>query len=265
MTLSWIKDCPNLTTVETAWERKMMVDGLELYEASRSEQDTSDTGAGKAVIRKLIRRATTAIEAAQKTVLATRTNRERKAALIAVPAETLALITLTTLLNHMYAPEEPFLGTNRRSSARRVGESVEFELSFRTWIKDSKEAAKAYAKDNSLPKVPVSSAERLIKETGATSSNKSAIRRAVQKMSEYKWTNEERLIVGDALVEAVIAEFPEYFSTSYEEAIGSRKKYDCMLPALSEMMDRTEIARGANATKKRPMLTPPRKWTASVL
>lgn len=243
----------------------MMVDGANLYEASRDGRDTSETGAGKAMVRKLINRVTDAIEAMQKSVASVKAHHTRKAALIAVPAETLALIVLTVMIDKCYCPEEPALGSLRSSLAKAVGEKVEFELSFRTWVADSKEAAKAYAKDNGLPSVPMSQAERIIQESTLSSPSRAGIRRALQKVTEYKWTPEERLICGDALVFTVVKALPDCFETSLESTATSVRKFDRMLPAMVAQIDRLEIARGLNKPSKRPMLTPPRKWVASVL
>ncbi|MDO5647345.1 hypothetical protein [Paracoccus sp. (in: a-proteobacteria)] len=268
---TWWADMPDPVLMETAWERQMNLSGMEAYEASRYREGTtdlrgsaSDTKAGQKVIRRLLEVTETALEALQRESVAVaprhRTSRSARATLVLVPAETLALLTLKTMIDRAAGCPNPNEGVNYQQTCVQLAGVVETELNFRNWVKESRNAAKAYAEAEGLTKVPRSTADRILAESKVTRSAVWKWKQTFTALSEYSWTTQEKHYCGDALITTTINALPDHFETHNATHKGVLRKYLRTTEAFRHELERIEHQISIHQTVKKPMLTKPKRW-----
>lgn len=261
MTKTWIKGLESPHIVETAWERQMQVSGLEDYENARAGKDASSTIAGKKMILKLLKATEAGMTALQYEVMGQRrTTRSLKATVVAIPPETLALITLKEVIDKTYTTTRPEHGAGWQGLATNIASACETELNFRHWVSTSQEAARAYAKANGLTAIPQSMAERMIAERSNNPSQVFKWKNTIKELTEYQWELEEKHFCGDALLSCITATLPEHFTECLVGFSGGKKKFIRMTDEARGSFDRIEFSKAAAQCVKMPMLTTPRRW-----
>ena len=265
MTKVWNPDLQDPVLNESAWERQMQMAGLEAFEKTRDGAEAAETTAGQRLLRKLVRKAEEAISAMQKNVLKiNRVERELKATVLVVPADTCALLTLRTLINATYAPTNLLQGTPYQAVCRDVAKAIELELNFTNWLRESKEAAKAYAEANGLRTIPKSNAERLLQEHGMDARSLRRWKHTFEALNRYKWDTLEEHYCGEAMVATVVEALPEVFAITNEFVSGRQIKHIHMTEEARRKFDETEARIARMQVVKKPMLTRPKRWVADV-
>lgn len=263
---TWWSELPDDTLVETAWERQMNLTGSLSYERSRTDKNgkpraATESVAGQKFLRKLLERAEEGIETMQKSIVTNaRVDRNHRGTVIAVPAETCALLTLKPIIDRTYFASNPEFGVPLQGVVTTVAKAVELELNFRHWVEKSKEAAKAYAKAEGLASVPRSRAERLIQEHGVSRQSLIRWRNTFEELSEYKWNTLEQHYCGDALVSAVVTALPEFFEIQLMRNGVLTPKTVRMTDTFREDFNNLEFQVSSAQLSKKPMITKPRRW-----
>lgn len=258
------------TMKETAWEREMNVSGFNNYTDYRDGLKSANgkpispekTKAGEKFIRKLLKDATQGIKDLQESIIGNRrAERSVRGTLLLVPADTMALICLKVMIDKTYATDQPARGVPLTTLTTTIGKAVEIELEFRTWIEQSREAAREYAEKEGLAKVPVSQAERLLKEKGVKAARSlSYWRREFEVLKEYQWTNQQKRYCGDALVHAVVDALPDRFEYFYNTRESQNQKFIRMTDTFREEFGELDYRLARMQTVKKPMLSKPVRW-----
>lgn len=257
---AWRHDGGDPVLDEMGWERQMLTEGSELYDARLATADASDTSTGKATLRKYLKRAAEAIQAMQLDVLGrARVERDMKGTVALVPADTLALITLKTLIDCTCTVPSPDTGAPVISVSQNIGRSVATELNFRNWVTSSCEQARAYAEEKGIP-TPRSFAEKLIAERGATRRNLNQWKKTFEELCEYEWDNLAEYFCGDALLQAVVDALPECFEIHHPIRKGKSSKCVRMLPEFLAAFNDKEARLAMIQPVRKPMLTEPHDW-----
>lgn len=258
----WWEGIPDPILMETAWERQMTTTGMERYENTRDAKNSADTSAGKKYLRKLSDLADEGIKELQRSLVnMARVDRSRKATLLIVPSDTLALISLKVMLNRSYSAAEHDVGYPLHTVVTDIGKAVELELNFRHWLQSSRESAAAYADVNGLANVPKSQAERLIEEQGATQRTLRRWQKAFAELNQYDWDVHEQHFCGDALVGAVVKALPDHFELHLNTRRQKRTKMLRMTGAFRKEFDDLEFSTARVQSIKKPMLSKPERWT----
>lgn len=264
---AWWADLPTETLRETAWERGMSMSGVDAYEqarytASGEIRAASESAAGQKLMRKTIAAATAAIEEMQLSLLElNRVDKALKGTVLLVPAETSALLTIRHLLDKTYATLEREEGANFQVCCKDVAKSIELELNFRNWLKQSKEAAKAYAASQGSKKVPKSMAERLIEGEGVSRASMYKWKKVFNDLNAYRWDSLEQHYCGEALVKTVVDALPECFEIATVFTKGKDEKVVRMTDTFRKQFNDIEHRVSQLQVIKKPMLTRPRRWT----
>lgn len=272
--MNWWETLPNETLVETAWERQMNLKGFEGYENRKVKEtpkgfehvSASETKAGQKTLRKLLEQATEAIRGLQEDQVKGATKRggqhpkERKATLLTVPAETLAILALRLLLDRSYAPLDPSRGTSLQGLVVDVANAVENEQNFRNWVACSKEAAEAYADSKGITKIPRSFAEKLIEESQMVKSSKWKWKKAVKEASDYQWSLEEKHYCGAGIISTLLETFPDHFENRLILSKGKQQNFVRMTETFRKQFDDMEYHAASMQTVKKPMITKPKRW-----
>lgn len=264
---AWWAELPTETLRETAWERGMSLSGIDAFEqarytASGTAKAASESAAGQKLIRKIIERATTAIEDMQHEMLdLNRVDKNLKGTVLLVPAETSALLTLRHILDKTYATLEREEGANFQVCCKDVAKSIELELNFRNWLKSSKDAARAYAASQGSRKVPKSMAEKLIEGEGVSRRSVFRWKKVFNDLNVYRWDTLEQHYCGEALTRTVVDALPECFEITTIFSRGKDEKVIRMTEAFRKQFDEIEHRVAQLQVIKKPMLTRPRRWT----
>lgn len=266
-TQTWWKDLPNERLIETAWERQMNLAGVESFERARFKANgdvraASESVTGQKIMRKLIKTSSQAIEEMQSNIMdVARVERQLKGTVLLMPSDIAALLTVRSLLDSTYNVAEQEVGTSYQILCKDIAKSVELELNFRHWIRESKEAAKAYAKEHNLDKTPTSFAERMVKEHGVTRRSLVRWKQTFEDLNTYKWDEKELHFCGEALLLPTIKTLPEMFEIKNIFLRGRTVKHVLMLPEFRQEFDESEMKTSLRQVVRKPMLTKPRKWT----
>ena len=193
----------------------MYLPGFQNYDLQESRKSASMTLSGKKLLREMIDRGTEAVEKLQESMAAPRhrCSRSTRAAVLLVPAETLALLALKTMLDNTYHASRPDKGVQWINVASAIGRCAQTELNFRNWIEKSKHAAKEYAKAEGLASVPPSQAERMLKDTAPSRTQIQRWQKTISDLQAYDWDTATRCYVGDALITTLCAALPEHFES----------------------------------------------------
>lgn len=269
MTKTWWSESPDEQLVETAWERQMNMAGIERYETSRFKkngdlQELTMTQTGQKTTRRMIKNAITAIDELQKemSLPRSRTSQSNRATVLALPSETLALITIRALLDRTYDCSSNDQGVNWQLICKEVGKAVEDELNFRTILKGSREQARVYAKE--LDKaVPKSFADKMIEEGDPRSRSLRRWKETFKDIETYTWDTSEKLFCGEALLDTVIMALPEDFTKHKVHEAGFMKNYAMMTDDCREAIDQSESMIASMQVIRKPMIRRPARWTKS--
>jgi hypothetical protein len=270
---TWWQDLPDPILTETAWERQMNLVGIESYTAKRdpdrldangnkvAQTAASDTGPGQKFIRQMVKDATEAVTSLQvDTIGITRVERNLKATVLVVPADTSALLVLKPMMDRAYCSMDAQVGASYQTVITEVAKSVELELNFRHWVKSSREAASAYAKAQGMAKVPLSTAERLVEEQGLSKRNLIRWKHTFADLGKYNWSTEERHYCGDALVHAVALKLPEFFEIHLVFKAGKQQKFLRVTESFRNAFEDLDRKIANMQMVKLPMITMPKKW-----
>ncbi|MDQ2066709.1 hypothetical protein Q9295_10000 [Xinfangfangia sp. CPCC 101601] len=263
---AWWADMPTEQLRESAWERQMGVAGMEAFEQSRyrangTQKEASETSAGQKLMRKLLTRATEAIEKMQAEIIDRhRVERAVKGTVLMVPADTCAVIALKIILDRTFTIINGTDGFSFQTICKEVAKGIELELNFRNWVRKSKESAKAYAEAQGYKSVPKSMAERLIEDEGRDRQSIWRWKKAFAELNEFKWDNLAQHYCGDALVTTVVEALPDCFVFVSEMRRGKAMKYVRMTPELRKTFEEMETRMARLQVIKKPMLSRPRPW-----
>ena len=256
-----LRDMQDESLKEAAWERQMNLLGGENFDRAHDGKDASETNAGKRVIRNMILEATDAIAQVQKDQLSVRrVPLEYRGALLMVPAETLALITVTRVLDRTYSAAQPENGYQKDLLCRQIGHAVEAEVLYRIWVKESEKAAEEYAKVKGLTKTPKSRAEYLMKEGKVSRTSLTRWREKFSHLSETDWTKETKIYVGEALVETLLATCPDTFEFHRVVKVNNSVWHVRMTDEAYEEFNANHEAVARHQSVRKPMLARPKPW-----
>lgn len=273
---SWWADLPTETLSETAWERQMRMVGVEAYEQSRLDKHgnlrpASESRTGQKVTREVmnhvIEQASKAIEEHQRGIVGkVRIDSELKGSLLIVPADTAALITVKALIDATYGSNycrsgDDIAAANYQIACKTVGKAIEDELNFRTWVANSREAARAYAQSKGMSKVPKSQAERLVEEQGCNERTLRRWRHVFKDLETYKWKTEAIMFCGEAMVKAVVTALPDHFRIENVMQKGYPIKSLFMQPEFMQKFTDMEFKAAQLSVVKKPMITRPKPWS----
>ncbi len=255
------------TFLEASWERQMQFAGMERWEKSQytksgDKVDVSATDVGQKFLRRFHADTTKAIEEAQVNLIGGRSRGsvKGKAACVVVPAETCALLTLKVILDVLGKVDDHNLGYSYQRAVKRIAKAIETEMNFRHWLSESKEAAKEYARVNGLEKVPMSQAERIIKESGLNHTSQRRFRLMLNELAEYKWDELEYHYSGDFLLNTVLDALSEQFESHVAYIRGKLSKHIRMTPEFRKEFDKMGERIARFQVIKKPMLVRPQAW-----
>ena len=261
---TWWADLPDDTLVETAWERQMNLSGIDAYENTRDHKKASSSASGQKMLRKLVDTTAEAISVMQKEMVGTnRVERNLKATVIVVPADTIALLCLKPMIDRTYGANDPDCGAGYQSLAETISKAVELELNFRNWVESSRQTAADYAAAKGLEKIPRSMAERIIEDQGVTVRGIRNWRKTFSELSEFKWDTLQLHYCGDALLTTVVQALPDQFEIHHVFRGGNNKKHVRMTQRFREQFNNMEYHVASMQMQKKPMLTRPKKWERS--
>lgn len=274
--LSWKPDGADETFVETAWERQMQIAGTTSYEKSRLREDgtlrdASETTTGQSTMRQLMAVAEKAIENTQKVLVSERTGAplDRRGTVVLVPSDTLAMLTVRTLIDLTMQAPEPDTGVTYSRVSRMVSKGVEVELNFRNWLAVEKanvktwfasEEGQKWAKENGVDKPPRSKADKLLDDYGGGERSIKKWAKVFDSLSEYKWDQLASYYCGDALVSSVVLALPEAFEITNPFRKGHPVKCIRMVPEFHKAFSDKEAQNAMRQTRLKPMITKPIRW-----
>lgn len=269
---TWWYGIPDEELRENAWERQMNLAGAEAFERSKirvrsdgSEEliAASETRTGRRYMQKLMPRVEEAVEECQRSMVdMKRVPRSWRAAVMIVPASTVALLAMRVLFDMAYGADQPEEGTPLQAAALKLAEAIETEANWRNWISKSKEKARAYAEENNLPKVPKSQAERLIEE--AKKVNRMGLHRwkkTFEELNEYEWSIDDLHFCGSVILKAVVRAIPEVFELYLALRKGTRTQSIRVVPEFRSKFDDKEAQIANMQVVRKPMITRPIPWS----
>lgn len=268
----WQSETEDTTLIETAWEREMNLAGIDAFERSKYTEtggvrEASTSRTGQKLLRKFLDQSAKAIAKMQKQVLGitSRTPRSLRATILMVPEDTAALLTLRALMDRTYGLAEPDKGYVFQILCKEVSKAVELELNFRHWLKESKTAAEAYAKQQGWDRIPMSLAERLIEERGVSRSQILKWKRTFDELNTYQWDELEYHYCGEALIQTVVDELSDVFEIHLVSLRGKTVKHVRMKPEFIERFDEMEMKVANMQVVRKPMIARPNKWSKVTL
>jgi DNA-directed RNA polymerase len=265
-TKTWWLNCPNEQLVETAWERQMNMAGIERFEnlhynANGKAKDVSDMAVGHKTVRKMLKVGGDAVEKLQNDlVLMAKVNRIRRAAVLAMDHDTLALIGIRALLDSTYDTLEPDRGTNWQNICKNVGKSVENELSFQSILRQSKAEARQWAQASGKP-VPTSFAEKMLEKNKNVDKFVKRWKKTLDDVETYVWDTETQLYVGEAIIQTLVLALPESFEKGLVPEGGFLKHYVRMTDECRSKINQIEEQITKMQVIRKPMIRKPRAWT----
>lgn len=275
MTTLWWKDLPDQTLMESVWEREMHLAAVEHHdrttlsnEGSRKDSLT-ETGTGMKLASRYIKQTEAALKPIQMALINgnNRASRTARSTLMVVPAETVALLGVTYLLDTIYRATDQSLGVSYQLASKSIGKLVETELNFRTWVESSKDAARTMAQAQGLSKVPKSKAEWLIQESSVGLSEAAKRKRrhewkkSFAELSTYEWTKQELLFCGEAVIHSITTACPEAFQRITPLHLGRLQHRVILTQTLRDTIEDREAQAFETLSFKKPMLTQPKRWT----
>lgn len=247
---------------EMAWERRMM--GLGQCEFDRKERTTNNftnTKAGQMLLSTLLYTYADKIAEVQKRLIHEGRNRTNVGPLLFLEPEAYALIALRNILDSVISVgDAASRGFPLQLLSKRIASAIEIEVNFRHWVTESRKRAKAWAEEVGLRGTVQSSAERLIKREGVTRSTLSRWRRCFTELTEYEWSDETKVHVGETLIMTLLECFPDYFELRLLQEKGKTQKRFRKTEVFEEEIRRVHTNYRVGATLLMPMISPPIPW-----
>lgn len=263
----WWADLGDEVLTETAWERQMNIAGIEAFEqakftASGKTKRASESRTGQKVLRKFLERGAEAILEMQRNLLGVhRIDRTLRATVLMVPEDVASMLVLRALIDRTYGIADQEKGYNYQILAKEIAKSVETELNFHNWVRESQKQAKVYAKDKGLKKAPKSLAERLIEEESVSRATYFRWKQTFDELNAYQWNTLEQHYCGEALLLTVVEALPEAFEVHTVAERGKTTKHVRMKPEFRKYFDDLEAKVARLQVVRKPMIGKPRRWT----
>lgn len=246
---------------EKEWEYQMQRAGMNHYENARYGSNPTNTIGGQSLLLSMIKEVESAIELMQQDLFDDNTISESiRSAIVLVSSDTLALIGLKEILDKTYRQNLVTGGCSYKTLAITISNLIETEANYRHWLKVSKEDSKKYAEDNNLDFIPKSIAQRITIERGVTQRQIKNWQKKFEDLTCYKWTEEQKLYVGDFVLSAIVNALPKYFIVDVKKSRTRQTKQIIMQSELRNKIDNAEITISKQQVIRKPMLVKPVPW-----
>lgn len=250
---------------EMAWERRMMGLGQSAFEKRERDNKTfTNTKVGQTIITDMVYVYAEAIASLQKRLVTSSNNRMNKGPLLFLEPATYALLALRVILdNSSIMNESATKGMPVNLLAKRISTVIETEINFRNWVAQSRQSARAWAKEIGLRGSVQSVAEKLIKEQGVTGRTLFNWKHVFKDLTEYEWSNEVRIHAGEELIMALVECYPHFFAIALVAEMGKTTKRFKKTEQFEAELRRLHIHHKSAEALMMPMLTPPVPWAAT--